>query len=72
MGEERPSFYAVIPATVRYDNELNANEKLLYGEITTLCQAKGICWASNRYFAELYNVTPQAITLLSTSFVLGL
>ena len=30
------SYYAIIPANVRYDNSLNANAKLLYGEIMVL------------------------------------
>ena len=61
MNEQKPSFYAVIPATVRYDKNLRANEKLLYGEISALTNKTGECWASNRYFADLYEVTPQAV-----------
>ena len=59
--ENKPSYYAVIPAEVRYDNKLSANAKLLYGEITALCNKKGFCWASNKYFAELYGVTDRSI-----------
>lgn len=62
MENENPSYYAIIPANVRYDKSLKANEKLLYGEITCLSQKEGYCFASNNYFAELYEVTPQAIS----------
>jgi len=57
-----PSFYAVIPASVRYDDLLKANAKLLYGEITALCSFKCYCWADNKYFAELYKVDPKTIS----------
>lgn len=60
--ENTPSYYAVIPATVRYDNNLTANAKLLYGEITCLCNKEGYCWSSNSYFAKLYNVTNKTIS----------
>lgn len=59
---EKPSYYAIIPAEIRYDKELTANAKLLYGEITSLCNEKGICWASNQYFADLYSTTKETIS----------
>lgn len=58
---EHPSYYAIIPASVRYDPQLKANEKLLYGEISALASKTGECWASNRYFADLYSVSTEAV-----------
>lgn len=60
--EEKKSYYAIIPANVRYDADLTPNAKLLYGEITALCNEKGYCWAKNEYFAELYSTSEKSIT----------
>ena len=55
--EKQPNYYAIILATVRYDTKLKYAEKLLYGEITVLANKNGYCYAKNKYFADLYNVT---------------
>lgn len=56
------SYYGIITANVRYDKRLTANEKLFYSEITALCNEKGYCWATNGYFAKLYDVEKETIS----------
>ena len=58
---EKPNYYAIIPANVRY-SDLKPNAKLLYGEITALSNKLGFCFASNNYFAQLYNVNKNTIS----------
>ena len=57
----KPNYYAIIPAEVRYSN-LKPNAKLLYGEITALSGKLGYCYATNNYFAELYGVSKNTIS----------
>jgi hypothetical protein len=67
--KEIPNYYAIIPANVRYDKDLKDKAKLLYGEITALSDKYGYCYASNKYFAELYNVSITTISLLIKNLV---
>lgn len=58
---ERPNYYAILPANVRYDKRLSANAKLLYCEISALANVKGYCYASNNYFSELFSVDSRSV-----------
>ena len=59
---EKPNYYAILSAEVRYDNRLRPNVKLLYAEITALCNMNRQCFASNRYFSELYGKSKGSIS----------
>jgi len=59
--KEKPSYYAIIPAEVRYSKKLTPNAKLLYAEITALCNMNGKCTASTEYFCRLYEVSRVSI-----------
>ena len=66
---EKKSYFAIIPANVRYDKNLKDKAKLLYGEITALCNEKGYCWATNEYFANLYKVSKTTISCLVKNLI---
>tara|TARA_Y100001938_G_scaffold113407_1_gene155606 strand:+ start:252 stop:857 length:606 start_codon:yes stop_codon:yes gene_type:complete len=57
----KPNYYAIIPAEVRYNKKLTPNAKLLYAEITALCNMNGKCTASTQYFCRLYEVSRSSI-----------
>lgn len=59
---EQPNYYSILTASVRYDKDLNANEKILFSEITALSNKYGYCTASNNYFAELYQVAKGTVS----------
>ena len=59
---EKPNYYAVLTANVRYDKTLTNFAKLLYAEISALSSKTGECWASNGYFANLYEVTKETVS----------
>ena len=58
---EKPGYWSVIPAAVRYDKRLQPNAKLLFAEISSLTDAAGYCYASNAYFTQLYELSERTI-----------
>ena len=58
-----PNYYAIIPANVRYA-KIPDKAKLLYWEITALCNKNWFSRANNNYFANLYWVHKNTISRL--------
>ena len=59
---EKPSFYAILPAHVRYEKRLKPAERLLFAEISALTNKFGYCTASNGYFADLYETRKETVS----------
>lgn len=62
MEDRKPAYWAVLPARVRYDEELRPNAKLIYAEISAMSDATGFCWATNRYLADLFGLTKNTVS----------
>lgn len=60
---ERPGYYGILPANVRYDKNLKPMEKIMYSELTALSNKNGYCNATNSYFADLYEVSKNTVSL---------
>lgn len=62
MSEDvKVNYYSVVPAEIKYNNELTERAKLIYGEISSLSNKIGYCFATNSYFAKLYKCTNRTI-----------
>lgn len=61
-NESKIGYYAIIPATVLFNEKIKANEKLLYAIITVLSNKEGYCFASNAYLGKLLNAQPHTIS----------
>ena len=61
MAIEKPGFWAVLPAGVRYDETLPASAKLLYAEISSLTNQTGYCFASNEHFMQLFGESERTL-----------
>lgn len=59
---EKPGYYSIIPSHVRYDEDLKPMEIIMYGELTALSNFYGYSYATNNYFAKLYNVHKNTVS----------
>ena len=60
--EQKPSYYSILTADVRYHDKLSPFDKLLYSDITALTNKNGYCNASNKYFSKVFNKSIRAIS----------
>ena len=57
----KPNYYAILKAEIRYDKRLSAFAKLIYAEVTALANKEGYCWANNYYFAKNFETTERTV-----------
>ena len=57
----KPSYWAVLPATVRYDEKIPASAKLIFAEISALTEKRGFCYASTEYLMQLFGVSERTL-----------
>jgi hypothetical protein len=60
--QEYRSYYAILPAFIRYHKNLKPMEKIMWSEISALTNATGECTATNAYFAEPYDVSEECVS----------
>lgn len=54
--------YGILPNKIGHDAKISSFAKLLYCDISSLCASKGYCWATNRYFAKIFNVSLRTVS----------
>lgn len=59
---DKPGYYSIIPSHIRYDEDLKPMEIIMYGELTALSNFYGYSYATNNYFAKLYNVHKNTVS----------
>lgn len=71
MVKQKPGYYGILPANVRYDDKLVPMARILYTEVTALTGSTGECTASNNYFAKLYGVSIATVSSWVSQLVDG-
>lgn len=71
MSDDKPGYFAILPAKIRYADDLSSSQILMFAEITALSNKDGYCSASNNYFAKLYDVDPSTVSKWVTGLKKG-
>ena len=56
--------YSKIPLSIKNNENICSNAKILYGDILLLCHSKGYCYATNKFLAASLKVTTRTIIRL--------
>ena len=62
MSELLKNWYWIMPNTILFDKTINAQEKLFFVFISSLCAEKWYCWANNNYFAEKMDLSSISVS----------
>lgn len=63
MMTKQIMIYAIIDEEVYKTKELSFLDKLIFERITALCHTNKKCYATNSYFANMYGVKNNAVTV---------
>jgi len=55
------NWFAVLTAEVLYDRNITDTQKILYAIVSNLTNAKGYCFATNSYLAEVMNCSQESV-----------
>ena len=66
---QQPSFWAVLPAKIRYDKEIDFTSKVIFAEITALSNMWGYCSAGNQYFADRFGLSVTQISRIVAKLI---
>lgn len=58
----QPTYYTILPSEIRLDKRLSAFDKILYSDILALSSKIGYCYATNKYFAKVYQMSISTIS----------
>lgn len=57
----KKNWYAVLTADLLYSKDISLQEKVLMAVISNLSNEKGYCFASNKYLAEVLNISTRSV-----------
>lgn len=55
------NYYTILPASIRYNENVPDSDKVLMAEIILICSMYGHCLYDNNYFANLFGISERSI-----------